>query len=85
MPIISRFYGIIVMMYWRDHNPPHFHARYGDHEVEVNIRDGSFRGAMPRRAMALIQAWRKAHTIELLADWALAQTGEDLAGIDPLE
>ena len=85
MPIICRFYGIIVMMYWRDHNPPHFPARYGGHEVEVNIRDGAFRGAMSRRAMAMIQAWRKAHTDELMGDWALAQTGEELAGIDPLE
>ena len=85
MPIICRFYGIIVMLYWRDHSPPHFHARYGEHEVEMNIQDGLFRGSMPRRALTMIQAWRKTHVEELLSDWALAQSGEPLTAIEPLE
>ncbi|MBI5724685.1 MAG: DUF4160 domain-containing protein [Planctomycetes bacterium] len=85
MPIICRFYGIIVVMFWRDHNPPHFHARYGGYEIEVNIRDGLFRGVMPHRALMMIQNWRKRHIAELLLDWTLAQRGEPLAQIEPLE
>ena len=85
MPIICRFYGIIVMMYWRDHAPPHFHARYGEHEVEVNIRDGAVRGKMPRRALTMIQAWRRRHVDELLVDWELAQTSDRMTDIEPLE
>lgn len=85
MPIISRFYGIIVMMYWRDHNPPHFHARYGDFEAEINIRNGTMHGQLPRRAGAMIQDWRRRHINDLLADWELAQSGGLLIDIAPLE
>jgi len=73
------------MMYWHDHSPPHFHVRYGEHEIEMNIRDGLIRGTMPRRALAMVQAWRKTHLAELLANWEFAQAGEPLAGIRPLE
>ena len=59
MPIISRFFGIIIAMYWRDHAPAHFHARYGDEEVVVEIENGQVKGAMSRRALALVQEWRK--------------------------
>ena len=85
MPIISRFYGIIVMMYWHDHSPPHFHARYGEYEIEINMRDGLFRGVMPRRALTMVQAWRRSHLAELLSNWELAQTGSPLTNIRPLE
>ncbi len=41
MPVISRFLGIVVAMYWNDHSPPHFHAKYGEYEIVVSIQDGS--------------------------------------------
>ena len=85
MPIISRFYGIIIMMYWRDHSPPHFHARYGEYEIEMDIRGGRWRGTMPRRALTLIDAWRKDRIEDLLLDWTSAQNSEPLLPIKPLE
>ena len=52
MPEISRFFGIIIAMYYREHAPPHFHARYGGHEVTVRIRDGLVTGKFPPRPVA---------------------------------
>ncbi len=55
MPIISRFFGIVIYMYWKDHAPPHFHAKYGDDEIVVEIRTGNVSGNMSNRAIKLIQ------------------------------
>lgn len=85
MPIISRFFGIIVYMYWRDHAPPHFHARYEDDEVAVIIETGEVKGLMSKRALALIEEWRVAHKKDLLEDWALAEEKKALKRIEPLE
>ena len=55
MPTISSFFGIVVTMYWREHEPAHFHARYGEFEAIVGIETlGVLRGTMPRRALALV-------------------------------
>jgi hypothetical protein len=54
MPVLSRFYGIIVFMNFRDHEPPHFHARYGDMEVLVEIETSKIKGEMSKRALNLI-------------------------------
>jgi hypothetical protein len=85
MPIISRFFGVVVFMNWRDHAPPHFHARYGDDEVLVEIETGQVTGSMSRRALAMVQEWRETHTAELLEDWNLAEQRRDLRRIAPLE
>jgi hypothetical protein len=61
MPILSRFFGIVIMMYWRDHAPPHFYAKYGDEEIAMEIETGLMEGRMSHRAIALIQDWRKLH------------------------
>jgi hypothetical protein len=58
MPVISRFFGIAVIMHWRDHSPPHFHAKYGEEEVAVDIASGEVTGTMNRRALALVEEWR---------------------------
>jgi hypothetical protein len=50
VPEISRFFGIVVWMVYRDHNPPHFHAAYGEQEVSVTILDGGIDGHMSKRA-----------------------------------
>lgn len=59
MPIISRFFGIIKAMYWRDHVPPHFHAKYGDQEIIVEIETGKIKGNISKRALSLIKEWRE--------------------------
>nr|VFK37973.1 MAG: protein of unknown function (DUF4160) [Candidatus Kentron sp. SD]VFK42612.1 MAG: protein of unknown function (DUF4160) [Candidatus Kentron sp. SD] len=51
MPFISRFFGIIIAMYWGDHCPPHFHAKYGDYEITVNIFTGIIKGRFPKRTL----------------------------------
>ena len=51
MPIISRFLGIVIAMYWDDHSPPHFHAKYGDYEITVDILTGIVEGRFPKRAL----------------------------------
>lgn len=85
MPIISRFYGIIIAMYYRDHAPPHFHARYGDQEVIIEIETGKITGSMSSRALSMIQEWRKMHINELLDDWKLVEQNMPLKKINPLE
>ena len=86
MPEISRFLGIVIGMYYREHNPPHFHAYYGDHEAAIVIRDGAIlSGSLPRRALAHVQEWRRAHIAELEVDWLRATTREPLNPIEPLE
>ena len=51
MPVVSRFLGIIIAMYWDDHVPPHFHAKYAEYEITVNIRTGVIEGKFPKRAL----------------------------------
>ncbi len=57
MPEISRFYGIIIKMYFNEHNPPHFHIEYQDYEAVMNIETGELTGKMSRRALNLVYDW----------------------------
>ena len=85
MPRISAFYGIIIAMYFDDHPPPHFHARYGEYEAQVAIATGEVLGGeLPRRASALVKEWADLHRDELIADWDLAARQEPLRRIEPL-
>jgi hypothetical protein len=85
MPIISRFFGIMIYMYWRDHCPPHFHAKYQDDEVVIDIETGVVTGDMSVRALRLIEEWRLLHTDELRQEWQLAEQNKALFRIEPLE
>ena len=86
MPEISRFLGIVIGMFYNDHNPPHFHAYYGEHEAAIAISDGKLLwGSLPRRALAHVQEWRAAHVAELEDDWRRARAREPLTPIEPLE
>ena len=85
MPIISRFFGIIVFMFWREHQPPHFHAKYGDDEVTVDIQTGKVTGNISSRVLNMVQEWRELHEDELIANWKLAEENKPLKGIKPLE
>lgn len=84
MPVISSFYGIIIQMFYFDHNPPHIHAVYGEYRVVISIKDQVVDGIMPKRALNLIFECMELHREELLKDWELAQIGEPLFKIEPL-
>jgi hypothetical protein len=81
----SRFLGIAIAILYRDHDPPHFHATYGEFEISVTIRDGQVQGEFPRRAQALVLEWLALHRDALLADWDRARRGEPLVPIPPLD
>jgi hypothetical protein len=85
MPEISRFLGIVIAMYYREHGPPHFHAIYGDFEVTVEIETGRVNGILPKRAQSHVLEWLELHRPELLKAWALARDSRPLPKIDPLE
>lgn len=85
MPEISRFLGIVIRMYYRDHRPPHFHAEYGEHEITVEIHAGIVQGRFPRRALAAVLDWYNLHQDELARNWELVQTRQPLDPIEPLE
>ncbi len=85
MPEISRFYGIIIRMYFNDHDPPHFHAFYSGYEALININSlAVFAGKLPPRALGLVAEWAALHQAELLRDWNLAREMEPLERIEPL-
>lgn len=72
-------------MYFADHAPPHFHARYAEHEALVAIEDGAvIAGGLPRRAQGFVREWLEIHREELFGNWARAQAHERLDPIDPL-
>jgi len=85
MPEISRFYGIIITINYRDHMPAHFHARYGDHRAAIKVDGVVLAGSLPRRALTLVRTWARQHQGELLKDWELARAGRELDAIAPLE
>ena len=85
MPEISRFLGIVIAMYYDDHVPPHFHAKYGKFEITVDIESGAIQGHFPRRALKLVLEWYELHLDELREDWVLARERRPLRRISPLE
>ena len=85
MPVISRFLGIIIAMYWDDHAPPHFHAKYAEYEVTVNILTGVVEGKFPKRALRHVLEWYELHREELIENWELCQNDESPKAIEPLE
>jgi hypothetical protein len=85
VPRISAFYGIVIAMYFDEHPPPHFHARYGEYDAQIAIATGDIlHGSLPRRALALVREWVELHRDELAADWDRAAAEQPLATIDPL-
>jgi len=85
MPQLSRFYGIIIYLYFKDHNPPHFHAWYGEYKCEISISDLSIiGGSLPARALSLVKEWASLHKQELTDNWNLAKEGQQFNSIEPL-
>ena len=85
MPIISRFFGIVIFMNYNDHLPPHFHARYQDQEVTVEIETGLVQGRMARRELRFVLEWSEKHSEELLENWNLARAHRALRQVPPLD
>jgi len=85
MPVISRFLGIIIAMYWNDHAPPHFHASYGEYEITVDIQTGVVSGRFPKRALNHVIEWYELHKSELMDDWELCRQSHNPKPIPPLE
>jgi hypothetical protein len=84
LPEICRFYGIIVFINYNDHSPPHFHARYQDQEVTIEIQTGLVRGKMSARALKMLFEWSETHRDELMHNWQLARERKPLEKISPL-
>ena len=85
MPVISRFFGISIVINFREHSPPHFHARYGGKEVSIAIRDFTVLDGHPDpRVLGLVMEWAALHQAELLVDWERAVAGQTPLAIAPL-
>jgi hypothetical protein len=86
MPEISRFFGIIIRMYFDDHPPPHFHAIYGTSEAQVGISPiAILEGDLPRRAISMVLEWAALHQDELMANWERLRENQPAEKIPPLD
>lgn len=85
MPELSRFLGIVIFMNFNDHNPPHFHARYGDYQITVQIATGVVEGVFPKRALQLVLEWYDLHKQDLQQNWEAMRTTGVFTKIQPLE
>lgn len=84
MPVLSRFYGIIIRMYFlqKEHNPPHIHAIYGENMAAITITDGRvLEGELPGKALELVREWISIHKEELLSIWET----QEFKQLSPLE
>jgi hypothetical protein len=85
MPEVSRFLGIVIAMYFKEHNPPHFHALYGGEMAVFSINDLKvLEGILPKRVTSLVLEWAFEHRDELLTNWQRCQSGQTPAKIEPL-
>ena len=86
MPEVSRFDGITIRFYYREHPPQHFHAIYGEHEALIEIETGNIhQGYLPKTAHQLVNEWRLLHLAELREDWNRARAQQPLLPIEPLK
>ena len=85
MPEISRFFGIVIYMNWREHPPSHFHAVYGEQEALVTLDGKVYAGSLPGRALSMVREWLALHRDERVENWVLASAKKPLNPIDPLE
>jgi hypothetical protein len=89
MPVISMFYGVIILMYYfdnRKHQLPHIHVQYSGEEAVISIPEGEIiEGAIRANKLKLVQAWIEIHQEDLMADWQLAINGQQVFRIEPLK
>lgn len=86
MPLISRFFGITIWIYWDDHAPPHFHARYNEFNAKIEIETLTLSdGKLPPRVLGFVVEWAMQHKAELMDNWQKAQNDQPLKKINPLQ
>ena len=86
MPEICRFFGIVISMNYNDHEPPHFHVRYGEQKAIILLGYLTIeRGSLTPRVMGMVLEWAMKHKEELLTNWYLARDHQPLNRIKPLE
>ena len=86
MPEISRFFGIIIRMFFDEHNPPHIHAEHQGNKAVFDLAGNMTQGTLKSRtAIKLVREWIDLHVAELIEDWDLAQAGKEIKKIDPLD
>jgi len=86
MPQISNFFEIIIRMFYNEHNPPHFHAQYGEYMCCIDIQTlGIVEGYLPARALGLVIEWAILHKEELLSNWHYIEQQKPLNKIEPLQ
>jgi hypothetical protein len=84
MPVLSRFYGLVIYMNYREHEPAHFHVRYQGYEASIELDSRTVTGRLPRRALRLTFDWMDLHRDELQANWENAKKRQSLKPINPL-
>jgi hypothetical protein len=86
MPELSRFYGIVIYMYYKEHNPPHFHINYNEFEAVFSMNEEAIiEGFIPSKQLRLILAWYELHSSELFENWEKMKDKKDFIKIKPLE
>jgi hypothetical protein len=86
MPELSRFFGIVIAMFWDEHHPPHFHARYGQFKAAIDIESlRALEGDLPPRVLGLVIEWAALHQAELMGNWGKARRNKPLKKIEPLQ
>ena len=85
MPVLSMFYGVIISMFYKDHNPPHIHIQYAEYNAIVDFNGNILEGELPVKQRKLIEAWIVLHQDELYANWQLAKDKQNMFKIDPLK
>ena len=86
MPVVSSFFGIIIRMYYDEHNPPHLHAGYQGNRAVFDFDGNMMKGNLKSRtATKLVREWIDMHISEIIEDWNLAREGKEIQKIDPLD
>tara|TARA_B100000749_G_C18395079_1_gene452035 strand:+ start:921 stop:1181 length:261 start_codon:yes stop_codon:yes gene_type:complete len=85
MPEISRFLGMVIQMYFNEHNPPNFHVQYNEYQAAILIENlGVMEGELPAKALSLVVEWGQEHQEELLANWNSLRKSGQFHKIQPL-
>jgi hypothetical protein len=85
MPEICRFLGIVILLNYNDHSPPHFYAKYSGYEITVDIKTRVIKGSFPPRALSLVLEWAQKNEEKLIENWDRMLRREKLLKIEPLE
>ncbi len=85
VPEVSRFYGIVIAMFYREHEPAHYHVVYAEHRATVEIESKEVAGRLPKRVLNLVLEWHTLNQEELRQNWRRARNRQQLSKIPPLE